>query len=121
MQFHILGPLNVCTSHGTRLELRDTKPGALLAVLLLNANVWVGVDQLIDGIWHEQAVPASAVRNLRSYVWQLRRDLGERLESRPGGYRITVLPGELDTEQVETLAESARSAMASGAYTSAVE
>ena len=40
---------------------------------LLNASAWAGVDQLIDAIWHEQAVPAAAVRNLRGYVWQLRR------------------------------------------------
>ncbi|QUQ67152.1 BTAD domain-containing putative transcriptional regulator [Kutzneria sp. CA-103260] len=121
MQFHVLGPLEVRTSCGARVELRATKPGALLAVLLLNANAWVGVDQLIDGIWHEQAVPMSALRNLRSYVWQLRQTLGERLESRPGGYRIKVLPGELDTEQAGTLAESARAAVAVGAYESAVE
>ncbi|MGV9295504.1 BTAD domain-containing putative transcriptional regulator [Amycolatopsis sp. NPDC003676] len=121
MQFQLLGPLEARPSSGTRIELRATKPGALLAVLLLHANAWVRVDQLIAGIWHEQAVPASALRNLRSYVWQLRQSVGERLESRPGGYRIKVLPGELDTELVETLAESGRAALAEAEYETAAE
>lgn len=121
MQFQLLGPLEARPSSGTRIELRATKPGALLALLLLHANAWVRVDQLIGGIWHEQAAPASALRNLRSYVWQLRQSVGERLESRPGGYRITVLPGELDTELVETLAESGRAALAGAEYDVAAE
>lgn len=121
MQFQLLGPLEARPSSGTRIELRATKPGALLALLLLHANAWVRVDQLIGGIWHEQAVPASALRNLRSYVWQLRQSVGERLESRPGGYRIKVLPGELDTELVETLAESGRAALADAAHETAAE
>ncbi|MFE3170385.1 BTAD domain-containing putative transcriptional regulator [Amycolatopsis sp. NPDC059090] len=121
MQFQLLGPLEARPSSGTRIELRATKPGALLALLLLHANAWVRVDQLIGGIWHEQAAPASALRNLRSYVWQLRQSVGERLESRPGGYRIKVLPGELDTELVETLAESGRAALADAKYDTAAE
>ncbi|WP_084143496.1 BTAD domain-containing putative transcriptional regulator [Amycolatopsis taiwanensis] len=121
MQFHVLGPLEVRTPHGTLLEPRATKPAALLAVLLLHANAWVSIDQLIEGIWHEQVVPASAVRNLRSYVCRLRRELGDRLEGRPGGYRIRVLPGELDTDRLETLASSARTAMTDGAHAIAAE
>ncbi|WP_409180072.1 BTAD domain-containing putative transcriptional regulator [Amycolatopsis sp. VS8301801F10] len=121
MQFQLLGPLEARPSSGTRIELRATKPGALLALLLLHANAWVRVDQLIGGIWQEQAAPASALRNLRSYVWQLRQSVGERLESRPGGYRIKVLPGELDTELVETLAESGRAALADAEYETAAE
>ncbi|MFD2414714.1 BTAD domain-containing putative transcriptional regulator [Amycolatopsis pigmentata] len=121
MQFYVLGPIEVRTPHGALLETRATKPAALLAVLLLHANAWVSIDQLIDGIWHEQAVPASAVRNLRSYVCRLRRELGDRLEGGPGGYRIRVLPGELDTDRLETLASSARAAMAEGAHAVAAE
>ncbi|WP_188316320.1 BTAD domain-containing putative transcriptional regulator [Solihabitans fulvus] len=121
MQFRVLGPLEAHRRHGVRIEVRAKKPAALLAVLLLNANAWVSVDQLIDAIWHEQAVPLSAVRNLRSYVCQLRRDLGDRLEGRPGGYRITVLPGELDTDEVRAHAEAARSALADGSPSAAAE
>lgn len=121
MQFHVLGPLEAHTASGVPVELGARKSGALLAALLLNANAWVSVDQLIDAIWHEQAVPASAVRNLRSYVWQLRGRLRERLEGRPGAYRITVLAGELDTDRVGALAASARLAMSAGAHAQASE
>lgn len=121
MQFYVLGPIEVSTPGGAHVEPAATKPRALLAVLLLHANAWVGVEQLIDGIWHEQAVPSSAVRNLRSYVWQLRKTLGERLESRPGAYRLRALPGETDLEQAELAVDAARAAMSDGAYETAVD
>ncbi|KAA9161324.1 hypothetical protein FPZ12_014340 [Amycolatopsis acidicola] len=121
MQFHVLGPIEACTSAGTPVEPAAAKPRALLAVLLLHANAWVGVDQLIDAIWHEQAVPSSAVRNLRSYVWQLRKTFGDRLASRPGAYRLTVLPGETDTDELDSLVESARAAMDQDEYATAAE
>ncbi|GAB3156718.1 hypothetical protein GCM10027290_55100 [Micromonospora sonneratiae] len=119
MQFHVLGPLEAHTAPGVPVRLHARKPATLLAMLLLNANALVSIDHLIDAIWHEQAVPTSALRNLRSYVWRLRGELGDRLESRPGGYLIRVLPGELDTDRVESLAASARLAMSHGAYAEA--
>lgn len=119
MQFHVLGPLEAHTAPGAPVKLRARKPATLLAVLLLNANAVVSVDHLIDAIWHEQAAPPSALRNLRSYVWRLRVELGDRVESRPEGYRIRVLPGELDTDRVESLAAAARLATSDGAYATA--
>ncbi|MGW0432183.1 AfsR/SARP family transcriptional regulator [Micromonospora sp. NPDC003197] len=119
MQFHVLGPLEAHTAPGVPVRLHARKPAALLAMLLLNANALVSIEHLINAIWHEQAVPASALRNLRSYVWRLRGELGDRLESLPGGYRLRVLPGELDTDQVTSLATAARLAMSHGAYAEA--
>lgn len=120
MRFHVLGPLEVTTATGTPVELNAGKPTTLLAVLLLHANSWVNIDDLIDAIWHEKAAPASALRNLRSYVWRLRKLLGERVESRAGAYRIVVGPGELDTDRVDGLAAAARHAIDVGAPAEAV-
>lgn len=120
MRFHVLGPLEVTTATGTPVGLSAGKPTTLLAVLLLHANSWVKIDDLIDAIWHEKAAPASALRNLRSYVWRLRHSLGERVESRAGAYRIVVGPNELDTDLVDELVTSARRAIDAGAHAEAV-
>jgi DNA-binding SARP family transcriptional activator/DNA-binding CsgD family transcriptional regulator len=121
MRFHVLGPVEVTTAKGTPVELNSGKPTTLLAVLLLHANSWVTIDDLIDAIWHQKATPASALRNLRSYVWRLRQSLGERVESRAGAYRIVVEPGELDTDRVDELAAAARLATGNGAHAEAAE
>lgn len=119
MQFHVLGPIRAHNAHGMPLAVNAKKPAALLAVLLLNPNAWVSVVHLIEAIWHEQDAPRSAIPNLRSYVFRLRQDLGDRLESRPGAYRIRVLPGELDADRAETLAAAATSAFSRGAHAEA--
>jgi DNA-binding SARP family transcriptional activator/DNA-binding CsgD family transcriptional regulator len=119
MRFHVLGPVEVTTAKGTPVELNAGKPTTLLAVLLLHANSWVNIDDLIDAIWHQKATPASALRNLRSYVWRLRQSLGDRVESRAGAYRVVVGAGELDTDHVDALAAAARQAIGAGAHAEA--
>ena len=113
MLFHVLGPLEV--HNGTVHQLGPSKPATLLATLLLQPNAWVAVDHLIAATWQEQAVPASAEANLKTYVWQLRRLLPDhnghtRIESRSGAYRIRVGPGELDADRAGELAAEARRA-----------
>ncbi len=117
MLFRVLGPLEV-RADGSPAEFAG-KPGALLALLLLHANAWVSVDQIIDALWRD-AVPASANGNVKTYVWQLRRALppavdgGPRVEGHPGGYRIRVDLGELDSMLLEDLARQGRVTMGEG-------
>ncbi|ONI90910.1 hypothetical protein ALI22I_10770 [Saccharothrix sp. ALI-22-I] len=93
MIFRVLGP-----QAGAR------KPATLLAALLLHANAWVSLDELIDEIWQEQAVPVSAERNVRTYVWQLRQALpAGRIDARPRSYRLRVSPGEVDADVARAL------------------
>ncbi|GAB3465143.1 BTAD domain-containing putative transcriptional regulator [Actinophytocola sediminis] len=119
MRFHVLGPLEVTTATGAPVELSAGKPSTLLGVLLLHANSWINTDDLIDAIWQQKAAPASALRNLRSYVWRLRQLLGDRVQSRSGGYRLVVEPNELDTDRVDELAAVARLAIENGAHAEA--
>ena len=119
MLFHVLGPVEAHTSDGELIGLPAGKPSAVLATLLLNANRWVRVEQLIAATWPDQAAPSSAVANLKTYVWQLRRVLpetvaGPRIGSRPGAYRLRVDPGELDVDRAEGLAADARQALTDG-------
>jgi ABC-type branched-subunit amino acid transport system substrate-binding protein/DNA-binding SARP family transcriptional activator len=91
MLVSVLGAVEVA---GVRLTA--PKPGVLLATLVANAGEPVTNDRLVDALWLDR-VPRSAVDNLRVYVAQLRRALGEgRLLSRRGGYALVLGPGELD-------------------------
>lgn len=80
----------------------------LLAVLLVHANRPVPTGVLTDVLWPD-AADRRAEQNLRLHVHRLRRTLGDadRLAFESGGYRLSVLPGELDAERFESLADEA--------------
>lgn len=80
MEFRILGPLEVAKD-GRPLELGGPKQRAVLAHLILRANTAVPADLLIDGVWGEEP-PESARNTLQTYVYRLRKLLGE------GGSRV---------------------------------
>ncbi|MGC4940421.1 BTAD domain-containing putative transcriptional regulator [Kribbella sp. DT2] len=114
--FRVLGPLEVDGPDGAPLDVSGGKPATMLTLLLLHRNAWVSTDQLIEAVWAGLDAPASAQRNLKTYVWQLRRALpDERIESRPGAYRVRVLPGELDADVAAGLSDRARTAPAAKA------
>jgi hypothetical protein len=97
--FRVLGPLEVEGTDGRPIDVCGGKPATMLALLLLHRNAWVSTGQLIEAVWAGHDIPASAQRNLKTYVWQLRRALPEeRIESRPSAYLVCVLPGELDAD-----------------------
>jgi len=77
--FNVLGPLEV-RIEGAAIELYG-KPATLLALLLLHANEWVSSDQIVEALWGDRA-PASANRNVKTYIWQLRRTLPPTLGAR---------------------------------------
>ncbi|WP_433165215.1 BTAD domain-containing putative transcriptional regulator [Kribbella sp. CA-247076] len=119
--FRVLGPLEVDGPDGRPLDVCGGKPATVLTLLLLHRNAWVSTDQLTDAVWAGRDVPASAQNNLKTYVWQLRRALpDERIESRPGAYRVRVLPGELDADVAADLRDQVRDLLARGEGTEAV-
>ena len=108
MQFRILGPLEV--RDGERvLALGGERRRAVLALLLLQANRVVSVEQLVDGVWGD-APPPSALASLQNHLGRLRRELGDRLVTRPPGYLLRVADGELDLERFRRLVDEARGA-----------
>ncbi|GAA1689498.1 hypothetical protein GCM10009745_38290 [Kribbella yunnanensis] len=119
--FRVLGPLEVDGPDGTQIDVGGGKPATVLALLLLHRNAWVSTEQLIDAVWSGRDVPASAQNNLKTYVWQLRRALpDDRIESRPGAYRVRVLAGELDADTASALGDEARALLARGSAAEAV-
>jgi DNA-binding SARP family transcriptional activator/tetratricopeptide (TPR) repeat protein len=128
MEFRILGPVEVWNG-AQRLDLGGSKPRALLAVLLLDANRVVSTDRLIDQLWGE--APPSTARNLvQAYVSRLRQALHQSsdrsaaapvLATRPSGYLLRVEPGELDLDRFEGCCAEARQATVAGDLEGAAE
>ena len=108
MEFRILGPLEV--RDGERVvPLGGARRRAVLGLLLLEANRVVPVDRLVDGVWGDDP-PASAQASLQNHLVRLRRELGDRLVTRPPGYLLRVAPGELDLDAFRRLVEEANGA-----------
>src|SRR5687768_738842 len=106
MEFRILGPLEI-VEDGHALSLGGAKQRALLACLLLRANQVVSSDRLVDELWGD-APPPTAVKMIQVYVSKLRKELGERVVTRPPGYVLVVDPQELDLARFEELVSQAR-------------
>lgn len=103
MEFEVLGPPRV-----RRGNQDATPPGrlqrTLLGVLLFQANRVVSADVLTNALWGGRSDDRGP-SNLQVHVHRLRRVLGDpdRLMCAAGGYRLAVLPGELDAERFESL------------------
>jgi predicted ATPase/DNA-binding SARP family transcriptional activator len=109
MEFQILGPFEVLVD-GRRVSLRAAKPRALLAILLLHAREPVSTDRLIADLWTDRP-PATAAKNLQTYVSQLRKALGARtISTGPAGYQLEVGRDGLDARRFEQLLVEAREA-----------
>ncbi|HEU5477642.1 MAG TPA: BTAD domain-containing putative transcriptional regulator [Gaiellaceae bacterium] len=120
IEFRVLGPLEAVGDDGP-IPLGATKPRALLALLLLNANTVVSRDRLVDALWGADP-PRSAVSSLQVYVHGLRRALGaERIERHGTGYRLPLDPAELDLSRFERLVEQSAAALGAGRAADAAE
>jgi DNA-binding SARP family transcriptional activator len=120
LRIKVLGPLEIHVG-GERRTLTAPMARRAMAVLLLDANHLVSTQALVEELWDEEP-PRLARKTVQTYIYQLRQALkgstdaaGERLETGPGGYRLTARPGELDLWEFEQRAGRARAALASGA------
>ncbi|MEV0389502.1 BTAD domain-containing putative transcriptional regulator [Nonomuraea sp. NPDC050643] len=97
MMVKVLGPVQVWGPDGRQIHLSG-KQRAVLASLLLNVNVLVSRERLVAALWEDP--PASAVKNLQTYIAQLRRALpsGPLLLTKETGYIL-----QADVEQVDLL------------------
>ena len=80
-------------------------------MLALRANHTVSADELIDGLWADRP-PASAAKNLQSYVSQLRKALASddaeaSILTRGRGYELRVAEEAVDALRFEHLVEEA--------------
>jgi YVTN family beta-propeller protein len=113
MRFAILGPVELSIDDRP-VPLGGPKQRALLAFLLLHANQAVSRERLIDALWGESP-PPSASESLGTYVYRLRKLIGQDRLARHGScYLLAVQAGELDAERFESLVACAGRAAGAG-------
>lgn len=119
--FHDLGPLVVLRA-GVPVALGGARLTAALSLLLVHADRHVPVDALTEAMWGA-ASPARSSSTLDSHVWRLRKALEPDrppgapsgvLVREPGGYRLVVDPGTIDSRRFSRLGGEARALLSSG-------
>ncbi|HEX4723217.1 MAG TPA: BTAD domain-containing putative transcriptional regulator [Pseudonocardiaceae bacterium] len=125
--FRVLGPLDVAGEH----QIPPGRHQIVLACLLLEANRVVGIDTLVDAIWHDDP-PATARTQVQICVSGLRAGLagidGVSIVTRAPGYLMRVPAGRLDAElfavrlaEAETLVRDCRAEEAADCLRDAVQ
>ncbi|HCT78689.1 MAG TPA: AfsR family transcriptional regulator [Micromonosporaceae bacterium] len=111
MKWRVLGPVEAVV-RGEPLSITRPQQRAVLAYLLLNANVVVSLEQLVEALWGG-AAPVSARTQIQVCVSRLRQltraaGAGETIVSEAGGYRLPVADEDLDVLVFSALAADAR-------------
>ncbi|AOS64548.1 BTAD domain-containing putative transcriptional regulator [Actinoalloteichus hymeniacidonis] len=107
MLIALLGPLEVRTADGTRIEIRGARLRGLLAALALEPGQLVPTTTLVDWIWGEHP-PAEATNALQRLVSRLRKALpNESIDGRPNGYLLRAAPEDVDAARFEQLLDQA--------------
>jgi predicted ATPase/DNA-binding SARP family transcriptional activator len=122
LQFGVLGPLEVWRD-GEPVRLGGERQRALLALLLVQANELVRVETLVQELFGERQ-SVGAVHAVQVAVSRLRAllekcDEHPVLETRPGGYVLSIAPEQLDAAQFERMLSDGRGLLAAGDAVSA--
>jgi len=99
VRFALLGTLILAGGAGDPVAVSGARQRALLASLLLSANVPVSSGALAEAVW-DGSPPPGAAATLRSHIRRLRQALGPQAGARitacDPGYLISVREPELD-------------------------
>ncbi|MET9225825.1 BTAD domain-containing putative transcriptional regulator [Lentzea sp. NPDC003310] len=113
LEFGVLGPLQVIAD-GRLVQLGRRGMRGLLAMLVVEANRLVPIDQIVNALWTDTP-PATARTIVHGYVSRLRRVLEEADPSgsatictTPTGYQLAVDPWRLDLHRARQLVASSR-------------
>jgi DNA-binding SARP family transcriptional activator len=113
--FRVLGPLEVVNG-GRPVPVPPGKQRVVLAALLLRANRTVSITDLTDQLW-DGAAPFDSRGAVQKYVMRLRQALSGTdvsIQTEPDGYRIELLPGQLDLDRSDALVHQGRRAAEQG-------
>jgi DNA-binding SARP family transcriptional activator len=128
LEFSLLGPLTVRRG-GTPVDLGARQQRLMLALLLSAGGTLIGMTELIDLLWGQEA-PPSAANVVHRNIGVLRRTLEPGLPTRsPGrflirqvsGYQLRVDESTLDLLEFRRLAGSARGHAEAGEDSQAVQ
>jgi DNA-binding SARP family transcriptional activator len=123
VELRILGALEIVRGSGPETP-RRRMVRQFLGVLALRANTAVSTDRISDGLWNGEP-PRSAAANLRSYLADARRLVGDggaaEILSRPGGHLLRIDPSALDSLRFGERAAAGRRSLAAGRHGAAAQ
>lgn len=128
VKISLLGPLELAGEKGP-VALGGPRERAVLAVLVLRRGRVATAEALIDAVWGDEP-PASAAKNIQTYVSQIRRRLAsvggsEAVQTRGSGYLLEVGDVDVDVVRFERLVQQAtqenRAEAAAGLLRAALE
>ena len=120
-QFTVLGQAGAVTPGGVPLELTPVQRRILCALLVAGAEGATS-DDLVGGLWGEDACPRAHEGTLKTAISHLRRLLGEERipRGRAGTYRLLLGEGDtLDLERFRDLAGRGRARVEAGEWAAA--
>lgn len=110
-QFRLLGNIEAHVD-GRPVPLGYAQLRAVLAVLLVEVNRVVPVDQLVDRVWGTRALPRRPRSGVQHHVTLLRRTLAAiphtAITWEAPGYRLTADPTTIDLHEFRRLSDEAR-------------
>ncbi|HET7760085.1 MAG TPA: AfsR/SARP family transcriptional regulator [Gaiellaceae bacterium] len=110
LQFGVLGPIEVVATGGP-LQLGGPRQRSTLALLLLNMNRVVSIDELADALYAGRP-PVTAVTQVHKQIAELRRVLGsEAIRTQGSGYVINIARKQIDLARFEELLADAAEAI----------
>ena len=123
LALRLLGPLTLFVN-GNESDLGGARQRVVLAMLALNANRVVPIEQLIDAVW-DSAPPITARAQIQICVSGLRRvltgaDGTAQIRTRAPGYLLEVPESNLDVAQFNSLVASARAHVEANRFSEAV-
>ncbi|MDX3658679.1 BTAD domain-containing putative transcriptional regulator [Streptomyces sp. ID05-26A] len=105
VEYRVLGPLEVLLD-GEPVAVPAGRGRVLLATLLLRANRFVSVDELVERVWEGEPPDLDrAHKTLQTVVMRLRQALGEAncVRHERGGYMAEVVPDQFDLNRFRDL------------------
>jgi DNA-binding SARP family transcriptional activator/tetratricopeptide (TPR) repeat protein len=117
VEFHVLGQLEVWID-GRPVDVGHARQRCVLAVLVVEVNRVVTVEQLLDRVWDDQ-LPYRARRVVSTYASRLRQLLHGHapITRRGGGYVLEADPQSVDLHRFRHLLEQARTSSGARALT----
>jgi DNA-binding SARP family transcriptional activator len=117
LALRLLGPLEL-SIEGVDHDLGGTRHRIVLAMLALNANRVIPVDQLIDAVWDTEP-PTTARAQIQICISGLRRVLAApgstaHIRTRSPGYLLEIPDSDLDVAEFNSLVASARAHVDAG-------
>lgn len=112
VRFRLLGDVEAHV-HDRPIAIGYAQLRAVLAVLLVEANQVVSVDQLVDRVWSERRLPRKPRAAVQHSITMLRNALAPAevtIARRSTGYQLTVEPETVDLHQFRRLVQDGRAA-----------